>query len=74
MTTETPLTCYICGETDDWMTVDMIGLFEDQQAAGERFREKHGEEPESYLFVCPECREDNRHHAENSYEKYGKHD
>jgi hypothetical protein len=28
MTTETPLTCYVCGETDDWMTVDMIGLFE----------------------------------------------
>ena len=39
MTTETPLTCYICGQTnDDWMTVDMIGLFKDQEAACERFK------------------------------------
>jgi len=73
MTTETPLTCYICGRTgDDWMTVDMIGLFEDQEAARERFKEKHDKEPESYLFVCPDCEDENPHHAENSYEKYGK--
>ena len=72
MTTETPLTCYICGVTsDDWITVDMKGLFEDQKAARERFIEKHGEEPESYLFVCDECEENNPHHAQNSYEKYG---
>ncbi|WP_226483250.1 hypothetical protein [Natrinema amylolyticum] len=73
MTTETPLTCYICGLTsDDWRTVDMIGLFEEQKAARKRFKEKHGKEPDSYLFVCPECEEENPHHAENSYEKYGK--
>jgi len=72
MTTETPLTCYICGRTsDEWMTVDMIGLFENQEAASERFEKKHDKEPESYLFVCPECEDENPHHAENSYEKYG---
>jgi len=73
MTTETPLTCYLCGQTsDDWITVDMIGLFEDQEGASERFKEKHGAEPESYLFVCPACEDENSYHAENSYEKYGK--
>ena len=72
MTTETPLTCYLCGQTsDDWITVDMIGLFEDQEEASERFKEKHGTEPESYLFVCPTCEDENSYHAENSYEKYG---
>lgn len=71
MTTETPLTCYICGRTDDWMTVDMIGLFKDQEAARDRFREKHGNDPESYLFVCPDCEDDNPYHAENCREKYG---
>jgi len=54
------------------MTVDMIGLFEDQEAARERFKEKHDKEPESYLFVCQNCEKENPHHAENSYEKYGK--
>jgi len=72
MTTETPLTCYLCGTTsDDWITVDMKGLFEDQKAARDRFIEKHGEEPESYLFVCDECEENNPYHARNSYDKYG---
>lgn len=72
MTTETPLTCYICGRTsEDWMTVDMIGLFKDQHAAQKRFEEKHGKEPESYLFVCDECEDDNPHHAANSRDKYG---
>ena len=55
------------------MTVDMIGLFEDQEAARERFKEKHDTEPESYLFVCPECGDENPHHAENCYGKYGEH-
>jgi len=54
------------------MTVDMIGLFEDQEAARERFKEKHDKEPESYLFVCQNCEKENPHHAENSYEKYGR--
>ena len=72
MTTETPLTCYICGRTSgEWMTVDMIGLFEDQDAARERFAEKHGTEPESYLFVCPDCDDENPHYARNCREKYG---
>jgi hypothetical protein len=71
MKTETPLTYYICGETsDDWITVDMMGLFEDQAAARKRFEEKHRKEPGSYLFVCDECEENNPHHARNSYEKY----
>ena len=48
MTVDTPLTCYICGETDDWTTVDLIGCFEDRQAAGERFEEKHGEKPDAH--------------------------
>ena len=72
MTVDTLLTCYICGETDDWTTVDLIGCFEDRHAAGERFEEKHGRKPDSYLFVCPECKEENPHHAENCYEKYGR--
>lgn len=72
MTTETPLTCYICGRTsEDWMTVDMIGLFKDQHAAQKRFEEKHGKEPESYLFVCGDCEDANPHHAANSRQKYG---
>jgi hypothetical protein len=54
------------------MTVDMIGLFEDQEAARERFKQTYETEPESYLFVCPDCEDDNPHHAQNSYEKYGK--
>jgi hypothetical protein len=74
MTTETPLTCYICGRTsDDWITVDMKGILKDRDAARERFVEKHGEEPESYLFVCPDCEKENPHHAENTKKKYGVH-
>jgi hypothetical protein len=66
MTTETPLTCYLCGRTsDEWMTVDMLGLFEDQRAASEHFEEKHGTEPESYLFVCLDCEDEKPHHARN---------
>ncbi len=53
------------------MTVDMIGLFKDQEAARDRFEEKHGEEPENYLFVCPDCDEESPYHAENSRDKYG---
>lgn len=34
MTVDTPLTCYICGETGDRTTVDLIGCFEDRQAQG----------------------------------------
>ncbi|WP_226022845.1 hypothetical protein [Halomicrobium salinisoli] len=72
MTTETPLTCYVCGRTsEEWITVNMIGLFEDQEAAGKRFEEKHGEEPESYLFVCPNCDDANPNYAKNCREKYG---
>ncbi len=60
LTTETPLTCYICGETsEEWIAVDMIRLFRDQAAARDRFEEKHGREPESDLFVCPDCEAEN---------------
>ena len=72
MAVDMPLTCYICGETDDWTTVDLIGCFEDRQAAGRRFEEKHGKKPKSYLLVCPEFKEGNSNHAENCYEKYGR--
>jgi len=72
MTVDTPLTCYICGETEDWVTVDLIGCFEDRQSASERFEEKHGRKPESFLFVCPDCRKENPNRAENCYKKYGK--
>lgn len=71
MTVDTPLTCYICGKTDDWKTVDLIGCFEDRQAAGKRFEEKHGTPPDSYLFVCPQCQDEKPNHAANCYEKYG---
>jgi len=40
----------------------MIGLFKDQEAARERFREKHEKKPQSYLFVCPECEDKNSYH------------
>ncbi|ERH04607.1 MAG: hypothetical protein J07HR59_01743 [Halorubrum sp. J07HR59] len=53
------------------MTVDMIGLFEDQEAARERFKQKHGEESQSYLFVCPDCEDEHPSHADNTSDKYG---
>ena len=72
MTVDCPLTCYICGQTDsDWMTVDLMGTFVDSETASERFKEKHGEPPESFLFICPGCEEKNPHHAKNTREKYG---
>lgn len=75
MTTECPLTCYICGKTSsDWITVDMIGLFKEQESAGKRFEEKHNKEPESYLFVCSDCEDKNPFHAQNAREKYGVYD
>ena len=70
MTVDTPLTCYICGETTDRSTVDLIGCFKEQEAAGLRFKEKHGRVPESYLDVCPSCEEENPHHAQNARDKY----
>ncbi|MFC6992434.1 hypothetical protein ACFQH3_12160 [Haladaptatus sp. GCM10025707] len=71
MTVDSPLTCYICGETSDRATVDLIGCFKDQDAASERFEEKHGREPESYLDVCSSCQDENPNHARNAREKYG---
>ena len=72
MTTETPLTRYIYGRTsDDRITVDMIGLVEDQETARERFKEQHDKVPASHLFVYPDCEDVSPYHAENSNEKYG---
>lgn len=71
MTVDAPLTGYICGETKDEKTVDMIGCLHDQDAARERFEEKHGKEPDSYLYVCDDCRDDNPNYAENIEQKYG---
>ena len=53
--------------------MDIIGLFKNQEAAGKRFEEKHGKEPESYLFVCSDCNDEHPHHARSSREKYGVH-
>jgi hypothetical protein len=74
MTTETPLTCYIRGRTDDWVTVDMIGLFEDQAATADRFEETRGRAPESYPFVCPGCEPEPLNNVANSRETYGVHE
>lgn len=52
----------------------MIGLFKEQESAGERFEEKHNKEPESYLFVCSDCEDKNPFHAQNAKEKYGVYD
>ena len=72
MTTETPLTCYICGElNDDVYTVDQVGLLADSESATERFEEKFGRKPEGYLHICAECEEKHPHHARNTYKKYG---
>ncbi len=72
MTTDCPLTCYICGETPEGaMTVDMVGCLKDQEAAGERFEEKHGEQHEGYLFICNDCRDENPAYARNVENKYG---
>lgn len=71
MTVDTPLTCYICGETSDRQTVDLIGCFQDQEDAEERFEEKHGSSAEGYIDICPDCRDENPHHAKNAEEKYG---
>ena len=74
MTVDTPLTCYICGETSDRATVDLIGCFKDMQDAKERFIEKHGHENEGYLDIYPDCQKKNPNHAENAYQKYGKYE
>lgn len=73
MTADTPLTCYICGETGG-MTIDMIGCFdpENREEANNRFEEKHGYRPDGYLHVCPQCRDGNPAYAQNVYQKYGR--
>lgn len=71
MTVDAPLTCYICGETSDRATVDLIGCFKDQEAARERFVEKHDEEPGGYLDICPTCNREHPNHARNARKKYG---
>jgi predicted metal-binding protein len=53
------------------MTVDMIGLFKNQEAARVRFEVKHDKQPKSHLFVCSDCEDENPHYAQNSREKYG---
>jgi hypothetical protein len=71
MTVDTLLSCYICGETSDRATVDLIGCFRDQEAAAERFNEKHDSPADGYIDICPDCRENNPNHAKNAEEKYG---
>ena len=72
MTVDCPLTCYICGKTrDEWVTIDLIGCFEDQEMAEKRFREKFGRNPDSYLFVCRNCYKKNKAYAKNVEKKYG---
>ena len=66
-----PLTCYICGETTDRVAVDKRGCLEDQQAAIERFKDKHGHRPEALLDVCPSCHDEEPHHTRNTKQKYG---
>ena len=53
---DTPLTCYICGETEPRVTVDMIGCLKDQEKADERFKEKFGEYANGYIDICPKCK------------------
>lgn len=74
MTVDTPLTCYICSETSNRKTVDMIGCLRDQEAASERFREKHDTEPNGYIDICPDCRDENPHHTRNTEKRYGVYD
>lgn len=72
MTIDCPLTCYICGETPrKAKTVDMLGCLKDRKKAKERFREKHNKEPEGFLFICANCREENPVYTKNVEEKYG---
>ncbi len=71
MTVDCPLTCYICGETTDNATVDMIGCLENQADATVRFREKFNREPDSYLWVCEVCYKVSKPIAKNVEKKYG---
>lgn len=72
MTIDCPLTCYVCGETrEDAMTVDMIGCLEDQKSSAERFQEKFDKQPDGYLDICSDCRDDNPAYVKNVEEKYG---
>lgn len=71
MSIDTPLTCYVCGVTsDEFVTVDLIGCLKDN-LAHKRFRAKFGREPESYLFICGECRKKNKVYARNIEKKFG---
>lgn len=74
MTVDTPLSCYICGETSDRATVDMLGCLKDQAAARERYIEKHGRNPQGFIDICPDCQDSNPNHAHNTYKKYGKYE
>ncbi len=72
MTIDSPLTCYICGETPEGAkTVDLVGCLKDRKKARERFKEKFGTEPQGYLFICDNCRQENPSYAKNVEEKYG---
>ncbi|PTD94083.1 hypothetical protein C9439_04380 [archaeon SCG-AAA382B04] len=72
MTIDSPLTCYICGETpEEAKTVDLLGCLKDREKARERFKEKFGRKPQGYLFICDSCRKENPSYAKNVEKKYG---
>jgi hypothetical protein len=71
MTIDTPLTCYICGETKDDMTVDLLGCIKNMQEADKRFIQKFGKSADGFLYVCLECRNKDKFHTKKVYEKYG---
>jgi len=71
MSTDLPLTCYICGEVDWDGTMDMIGCLKKQDKASERFFEKYGHYPNGYLHICYNCYKNKKEVADRVIEKYG---
>jgi len=74
MAIDSPLTCYICGETTNRKTVDLLGCLKDQKAAEERYKEKFGKKAPGFIDICPDCLKNKPAYAKNVAKKYGRHD
>ncbi len=72
---DSPLTCYICGETSDKRcTYGRYGCLKNQKEAAIRFEEKHNKKPQHLLDICPSCKHNqHRMYINNIKKKYGIH-
>lgn len=72
MTVDSPLTCYICGKTEDRATIDLYGCLMEQGKAKKRLKEKFENRSfNGFIDVCPSCEKKNSNYAKNVYMKYG---